>query len=113
MILINFHWIQNDQYVQRSFLLFLKQWSSSLALNLTPILSVAIPEAYVQMQLSRRYLTFIPFLITNQNLLCSCGVQLTYQYLEMKMLIQQLVPVPLNEVLKHKILTRREQVCLT
>nr|CAI5860935.1 unnamed protein product [Callosobruchus analis] len=44
MNLINFNSIQNAQYIQRSFLLFLKQRSSSLALNLIPISSVAIPE---------------------------------------------------------------------
>nr|CAI5850277.1 unnamed protein product [Callosobruchus analis]CAI5857923.1 unnamed protein product [Callosobruchus analis] len=53
MDLINFHWIQNAQYIQRSFLLFLKQWSSSLALNLIPILSAAIPK--VQLPLSETF----------------------------------------------------------
>nr|CAI5822802.1 unnamed protein product [Callosobruchus analis] len=41
---INFYWIQKSMYIQRSFLPPLKQWSSSLALNLIPISSVAIPE---------------------------------------------------------------------
>nr|CAI5852961.1 unnamed protein product [Callosobruchus analis] len=50
MNLINFHLIQNDQYIQRGFLLFLNQWSSSLALNLIPRLSVAISE--LQLHLS-------------------------------------------------------------
>nr|CAI5850521.1 unnamed protein product [Callosobruchus analis] len=40
MNLINFHWIQNAPYIQRSFLRSLKQWSSSLARNLTPIQGV-------------------------------------------------------------------------
>nr|CAI5854112.1 unnamed protein product [Callosobruchus analis] len=83
MNLINFHWIQNAQYIQRSFWRSLKQWSSSLARNLTPILSVAIREVQLplsetflaQIQSSRRYLIFIRFL--NQILLYPYGVQLT------------------------------------
>nr|CAI5867884.1 unnamed protein product [Callosobruchus analis] len=85
MNLINFHWIQNAPYIQRSFLPSLKQWSSSLARKLTPILSIAIREVQLlpsetfsaQIQSSRRYLIFIPFLIINQSLLYSYGVQVT------------------------------------
>nr|CAI5828926.1 unnamed protein product [Callosobruchus analis] len=85
MNLINFHWIQNAPYIQRNFLRSLKQWSSSLARNLTPILSVAIREVQLlpsetfsaQIQSSRRYLIFIPFSIINQSLLYSYGVQVT------------------------------------
>nr|CAI5840608.1 unnamed protein product [Callosobruchus analis] len=85
MNLINFHWIQNAPYTQRSFLRSLKQWSSSLARNLTPILSVAIREVQLppsetfsaQIHSSRKYLIFIPFLIINQSLLYSYGVQAT------------------------------------
>nr|CAI5835715.1 unnamed protein product [Callosobruchus analis] len=85
MNFINFHWIQNAPYIQRSFLRSLKQWSSSLARNLTPLLSVAIREVQLppsetfsaQIQSSRRYLIFIPFLIINQSLLYSYGVQVT------------------------------------
>nr|CAI5849344.1 unnamed protein product [Callosobruchus analis] len=50
MNLINFHLIQNAQYIQRGCSLYLKQWSSSLALNLILLLTVAIPE--VQLLLS-------------------------------------------------------------
>nr|CAI5828586.1 unnamed protein product [Callosobruchus analis] len=81
MNLINFHWIQNAPYIQRSFLRSLKQWSSSLARNLTPILcEVQLPPSETfsaQIQSSRRYLIFIPFLIINQSLLYSYGVQVT------------------------------------
>nr|CAI5868602.1 unnamed protein product [Callosobruchus analis] len=85
MNLINFHWIQNAQYIKRSFLRSLKQWISSLARNLTPILSVAIREVQLllsetfsaEIQSSRRYLIFIRFLIINQSLLYSYGVQVT------------------------------------
>nr|CAI5824362.1 unnamed protein product [Callosobruchus analis] len=85
MNLINFHWIQNAPYIQRSLLQSLEQWSSSLARNLTPILSVAFREVQLspsetfsaQIQSSRRYLIFISFSIINQSLLYSYGVQVT------------------------------------